>query len=74
MKILISTLYSIQPLIPSIHKFSPNELILLTSEDKDDKIKDNLKDIKKMFSGVMTIKEVNTSKENYEKQTQNNNL
>ncbi len=58
-KVLISTLYSLEPIVPSIHKFSPQKLILLTSDDQDSKLKESLKDIKKMFSTVMEIKEIN---------------
>ena len=55
MKILISTLYSVESIVPSIHKFSPEQLILLTNEKPDKKLTKSITDIKAMFSGVMKI-------------------
>ncbi|MFA5382826.1 MAG: CRISPR-associated CARF protein Csa3 [Candidatus Micrarchaeia archaeon] len=54
-KTLMSTLYSAEPVVPSIHKFSPNKLILLTDEKPDEKAKKSINAIKEMFSKVMTI-------------------
>jgi len=58
-KVLISTLYSIEPVVPSIHKFSPNKLILITDEKPNETVKKNIQSLKKMFSNVMKIEVVN---------------
>ncbi|MCC7570713.1 CRISPR locus-related DNA-binding protein [Candidatus Micrarchaeota archaeon] len=54
-KTLISTLYAAEPVVPSIHKFSPQKLILLTDEKPDEKAKKSINAIKDMFSNVMKI-------------------
>ena len=54
-KTLISTLYSSEPVVPSIHRFSPNKLILITDEKPDERAKKSMDAIKKMFSKVMLI-------------------
>ncbi|MCD6227823.1 CRISPR locus-related DNA-binding protein [Candidatus Micrarchaeota archaeon] len=57
-KVLIATFYSIEPVIPSIHRFSPDKLVLITSDKPDETVKKNIQSIKRMFSTVMKIEVV----------------
>ena len=54
-KVLIATFYSIEPVMPSIHRFSPDKLILIVSDKPDETVKKNILSIRKMFSTVMKI-------------------
>lgn len=58
---LISTFYSIEPLILPVHTFSPKKIILLIGTESaasEEKINTNIKHIEMIYKGVAEIKKI----------------
>ncbi|MCC7550814.1 MAG: CRISPR locus-related DNA-binding protein [Methanobacterium sp.] len=59
--ILISTIYSLEPVMSCITQFSPNKVILLREEDAPDKIKESERMLQETVGKVLTIESRPTS-------------
>ena len=59
-KVLIATLYSIEPVLIAANRLGPNRLILLIDEKPDEKQANNLKIIEESIGRVIDVKKVPT--------------
>ncbi len=58
MRILISTFYSLEPVVSSIHRYSPEKVYLLTDKDMDQQATNNFETLKNTFSHVIDLKRI----------------
>lgn len=55
---LISSFYSIESVMPAIHKLSPTKLVLFVHSEQDDTVKGNIAKLRPILSSVMEIEAV----------------